>query len=141
MRSFRHQADNRREVYLNLVNSIETQLRQAYARKHEEEGLSQTALAEKLGVNRSVVHRRLSHQANVTAETIADMVWALGQCIKVEIYDPRDRPSNEFRVMPVSAPKGPIFAVMSGSPTSQVTTLSIPSSWPVVPAMQEGAVS
>lgn len=111
VRSFRHQSDNRREVYLNLINSIESQVRQAYARRHEEQGLTQSALAEKLGVDRSVIHRRLSRQTNVTAETVADMVWGLGHCIKVDIFDPEDRPSNEFRVVPQEIPKVTEFKV------------------------------
>jgi hypothetical protein len=35
----------------------------------------------------------------MTTETIADMVWALGQCIEVDIFDPFDRPSNAPRVV------------------------------------------
>jgi hypothetical protein len=36
----------------------------------------------------------------MTLETIADMVWGLGHCINVEIFDPKDRLSNEHRIVP-----------------------------------------
>jgi DNA-binding phage protein len=86
---------------LQLTGSIESQLRDAYARLHHEKGETQSSVAAKLGVDRSAVHRRLSGQTNMTVETMADMVWALGQCIKVEIFDPSDHPSNETRIVPV----------------------------------------
>lgn len=100
VRSFKRQPDNRRSVYLQLVGSIESQLRQAFAKRHEENGLTQAGLAEKIGVDRSAVHRRLSGRANMTAETIADMVWALGHCIRVEIFDPDAVASNRFMIIP-----------------------------------------
>ena len=38
--------------------------------------------------------RRLNGRTNMTIETIADMVWAGGGCIEVEIYDPAKRPDK-----------------------------------------------
>lgn len=104
MRSFKRQPDNRRSIYLQLAGSIEGQLRQAYAKGHDEQGVTQASLADKLGVDRSVVHRRLSGRTNMTIETIADMVWALGHCINVNIFDPHAVDSNEFRIEPENHP-------------------------------------
>jgi len=100
VRSFKRQPNNRRSIYLNLVGSIESQLRQAFAKRHEEEGLTQAALAERLGVDRSAVNRRLTGRVNMTEETIADMVWGLGHCINVVIYDPDEKETNEFHISP-----------------------------------------
>ena len=36
----------------------------------------------------------------MTVETIADMVWALGQCINVNIFDPSEVDSNDFKIEP-----------------------------------------
>jgi hypothetical protein len=80
--------DRRRKTYLGLASQIESQLREAYARKHAEGAATQSGLAKKLGINRSAVHHRLTGQTNMTIETIADMVWALDQAIQVRIYDP-----------------------------------------------------
>lgn len=40
-------------------------------------GLKQQEIAEKLGVNRSVVNKRLLGEANLTLRTIADLAWAM----------------------------------------------------------------
>lgn len=100
MHSSRHKPSNRRQAYLALVSKVEGGLRDAYARRYEAGVETQASLAEKLGVNRSVVNRRLSGRQNMTLETVADMAWALGHCVSVEIYDPADRPSNEPRIVP-----------------------------------------
>lgn len=88
MRSFRHKSDDKRSTYLGLAGSIESQLRQAYAKRHEQGRETQASLAEKLGVNRSAVNRRLLGHTNMTIETLANMVWALGYGVKIEIFDP-----------------------------------------------------
>ncbi len=120
MRSFRRKPDNRRAVYLQLVGSIDSQLREAYARLHHEGGETQSSVAAKLGVDRSAVNRRLSGQTNMTVETLADMVWALGQCIKVDIFDPADHPSNEARIVPAH----PANAVIS-EPEQVMKSMSV----------------
>lgn len=101
MRSFKHKPDNRRQVYLALASQIEGQLRDAYAKRHEEDSETQSSIAEKLGVDRSAVHRRLTGRVNMTIETLADMIWALRHCIKVEIFDPTETRSNGRHVIPL----------------------------------------
>ena len=95
----RREPSNRRKVYLNLSDSIESQLRDAYAKRHEARAETQISVGNKLGVGRSVVNRRLLGRTNMTIETLSDMVWALGQCIKVDIFNPYDKPSNEPRII------------------------------------------
>ena len=95
--SSRRRIDPRRRIYLSLAGQIEGQLRDAYARKHAAGLETQSSLAQKLGVNRSAVHHRLMGRTNMTIETIADMVWALGYAIRVRIYDPTiERRNDEF---------------------------------------------
>lgn len=88
MKSFRTKVNGRRAVYLALSGQIEGQLREAYGRKYSKGLITQSGLANKLGVNRSAINRRLVGKTNMTIETIADMVWGLDQAIKVTIYDP-----------------------------------------------------
>ena len=40
--------------------------------------MSQQAIAEKLGVNRSVINRLLRGTANLTLRTVGELAWALG---------------------------------------------------------------
>lgn len=100
MRSFRDRHSARKKVFLSLSGSIGSQLRDEFAKKNEKGLITQTSIAEKLGVNKSVVNRRLTGQVNMTEETLADMVWALGCCIKVEIFDPVDRPGLNHPLAP-----------------------------------------
>lgn len=111
---FRHRPDGRRRTFLNLVADIDRGLRSAFTKRAVERGETQASLAEKLGINRSVVHRRLTSKANLTIESIADLVWALGYAIRVEIYDPQaDDPArrnqtpiplNECGMVPLAGP-------------------------------------
>ena len=80
-------------MYLRLVGAIESQLRDAYARRHDE-GVTQSSLARKVGVGRAAINRRLTGRANLTIKTIADLVWALDHSIKVEIFDPQTQRSE-----------------------------------------------
>jgi transcriptional regulator with XRE-family HTH domain len=86
-------------MYLALIGSIESQLRAAYENRHAAGLDTQASVAEKLGVDRSVVNRRLLGHTNMTAETIADMAWALGQSVALKIFDPFQEPTNEAIVI------------------------------------------
>jgi hypothetical protein len=82
-------------MFLKLSHQIEGQLRDAYAEKNEAGVLNQSILAERLGVDRSVIHRRLTGKVNMTEETIADMVWGLEHDIEVRIFDPARTQTNQ----------------------------------------------
>jgi DNA-binding XRE family transcriptional regulator len=113
LRSFRiDRIDDRRKKYLSLAGVIESQLRDAYARRHEENGTTQADLARKLDVNRSAIHHRLTGQTNMTIETLADMLWALDYDINVEIFDPQECSRNHA-------------IIISGPQQSSVTGVSI----------------
>lgn len=117
MLSFLPNVDARRATYLNLVGSIELQLRDAYARLYESGTENQTTIANKLGVGRSVINRRLTGQNNMTIETLADMVWALDRAIKVDIYDPlAGRELNMF--LEIQTKSSPISTIDTITPTT-----------------------
>lgn len=94
MRSFRTKLSERRQAFISLAGQIEGQLRDAYAKRYEAGEINQTALAAKLDVDKSAIHRRLTGRTNMTVETLADMAWALGHKIKVDIFDPLERDTN-----------------------------------------------
>lgn len=91
-------------MFLALAGRVESELREAFARKHEADGLTQADLATKLDIDRAAVNRRLMGQSNMTLQTVADMCWALGQCIEIDIFDPQDRPTNQRRIQPAPTP-------------------------------------
>lgn len=53
-------------------------------------GMTQQQVAEKLGVDRSVINRRLSGKANLTARSIAEFAYAFDKDVIVEIRDKTD---------------------------------------------------
>ena len=107
MRSFQiNKVSARRATFLNLASQIGNQLREAYNRRHGADQETQSSVARKLGIGRSAVNRRLTGQINMTVETLADMVWALGYAIKVLIYDPKEARANHFAG--VSTEGGPV---------------------------------
>ena len=59
---------NRRQVFLALASSIESQLRDAYAKRHAAGLDNQTTLAEKVGVHRSAINKRLLGKTNMTED-------------------------------------------------------------------------
>lgn len=125
LRSFQKTPDNRRSIYLKLVSSIEGQLRDLYAQRHEEAGENQASVAKKLGVSRSVINRRLTGATNMTIHTLAEMIWALEGCIDVDIVPAETLTANKHRIVPQhgsrewTAPFG--NALTASSPTANPT--------------------
>ncbi len=69
MPSFRTKVSARRGAYLALSAQVERQLREAYARKFAAGEATQSSIADKLGIDRSAVHRRLTGRTNMTLES------------------------------------------------------------------------
>jgi|SRR5690242_13603283 hypothetical protein len=95
-------------MYLRLSSQIGSQLRDAYAKRHDAGRENQATLAKKLGVGRSAINKRLTGQVNMTEKTIAETVWALGHGITVTIFDPEDAlPTNFARMIPLDGAAHP----------------------------------
>ncbi|MGD1035895.1 MAG: hypothetical protein ABR878_01620 [Roseiarcus sp.] len=110
----REAPDARRSTFLSLSSQIEGQLRDLYDIRYNNGEATQSSIAEKLGVNRSVVHRRLSGYTNMTAETIADMVWALNGVISITIC------ASEVACANLATIKPQAISPVPSTPPSQV---------------------
>jgi hypothetical protein len=97
--SSRGMPDLRRQIFLGLASKVEGQLRDLYE-KRGREGVNQTMISKKLGCNKSLITRRLNGRSNMTIETLADMVWAGGGCVTIDIFDPKDRVGSNERLPP-----------------------------------------
>jgi DNA-directed RNA polymerase subunit N (RpoN/RPB10) len=123
LQSFRTKIEGRRQVYLNLAAQIEGQLRAAYDQKYKAGEATQSSLADKLGVNRSCIHRRLMGHTNMTTETIADMVWGLDFAVKVSIFDPANEHGLNLivgrpaQIVPTSPNRTPVSSTNSLPPS------------------------
>lgn len=67
-----------------------------------ESGKTQQQVAQELGVDRSVVNRRLKSNANLTARSMSDFAYVLGKDIEIRLVDP-------------VPPKGSNWAVTAGT--------------------------
>ncbi len=109
-------------MFLALTTSVESQLRDAYAKRHAGGLDNQTTIANRLGIDRSAINRRLLGRRNMTLETIADMAWALGQSISVRIFNPYEYPTNEKIVISEHAQSDGVVRAVS---TANDVVLSI----------------
>lgn len=95
MKSLRKTRDNRRDMFLGLAASVSAQLKDNYGELFSEGHISQSVIAERLGINRSAINRRLAGASNMRLETLSDLCWALGRSVRIEIFDPNEMRLNE----------------------------------------------
>jgi len=103
--------NNRRQMYLSLASSVQSQFREAYGARHENSLDNQVTLANKLGVGRSAVNKRLRGLMNYTLESISDLAWALGYAVIIKIFNPNEYATNEFYVRSEHASPPPVLPV------------------------------
>jgi DNA-binding phage protein len=86
--SFHFDIGSRARIAGRFLGRVRSELLKSLAQKKNEEGLSQQALAAKLGVHRSLINRQLSGEANLTLRSLADLAWAMGMEITFELKKP-----------------------------------------------------
>ena len=62
-----------------FIGAVRKALLKAALEEKQRSGVTQQAMAAKLGVNRSVINRLLRGEANLTLRTIGEIAWALGR--------------------------------------------------------------
>ena len=105
MPSYEYKIDERSRAGSRFITSVNNELRHALVTEKSERKLTQQAIADKLGVNRSVVNRRFMGLENMTARSIGELLWAIGwephfEARKIE----RNYGDNEF-IEPVANDK------------------------------------
>jgi transcriptional regulator with XRE-family HTH domain len=74
-----------------FIGRVRGELLRVLAEKKAKAGLPQQALAEKLGVKRSLINRQLSGEANLSLRSLADLAWAMDMEISFELKQPMAR--------------------------------------------------
>jgi transcriptional regulator with XRE-family HTH domain len=74
-----------------FIGRVRGELLRALAEKKAKAGLPQQALAEKLGIERSLINRQLSGEANLSLRSLADLAWAMDMEISFELKEPMAR--------------------------------------------------
>jgi transcriptional regulator with XRE-family HTH domain len=78
--SYRLKIDRRSLKAARFISKLQDEIQRALI----ESGMTQQEVAERLGVDRSVINRRLKGKANLTARSISDFAYALDQDVKME---------------------------------------------------------
>jgi ribosome-binding protein aMBF1 (putative translation factor) len=71
-----------------FIGRVRHELVRALSEKRAKERVTQQALAEKLGVHRSLINRQLSGEANLTLRSLADLAWAMDMDLVFELREP-----------------------------------------------------
>lgn len=124
MTSFRLEVDPKERATGRFFARVIDELQRAVAAEKRERKLTQQKIAEILGVNRSVVNRRISGKDNLTVKSLAETAWALGYEPRFELVE--SKPSAGSNIMfapPVATSSGnaPPSPVRCGVETSSAT--------------------
>jgi DNA-binding phage protein len=122
LRSFRTKVDPARQLVLAVLGSFDRGLRAAYAAEFTAGKTNKSRLAQKMGIHRSVIGRRLAGATNMTIETLAETVTALGWGVEPRFYRLADEQpsSNHYQYFdagsaPTAPPADEVAPPMSGS--------------------------
>lgn len=77
--SFELNVNPKDRVAGRFIAAVRRALLKAALEEKERSGVSQQSVANKLGVNRSVINRLLRGDANLTLRSVAEIAWALGR--------------------------------------------------------------
>jgi plasmid maintenance system antidote protein VapI len=71
-----------------FIGRVRGELLKALSLRKSEGELPQQVLAEKLGIQRSLINRQLAGEANLTLRSLADLAWAMDMEISFELKKP-----------------------------------------------------
>lgn len=122
-KSYQMRIDPRQAQQVRVISDVRHGLLDAFDEEHVAGGLTQQMLAERLGVNKSVVSKRLGGEVNLTLRSIADLAWAMGREIKFVISKPaKVVGKNEHRPTTFTGETGPATHMAQGTATDSNVT-------------------
>ncbi|MBY2993800.1 helix-turn-helix transcriptional regulator [Rhizobium leguminosarum] len=112
--SYRMQIDAKSKNAGRFVRRVQKELQTALSRS----GLRQQQVAERLGVDRSIINRRLSGHANLTLRSIADLAWAMDHHVEFSLK-PKTVVVTANEHPKIAAPTYMAPVIMQAAATSQ----------------------
>jgi hypothetical protein len=79
MPSFQITVKSSKRAAGRFVYSVRRALQKAYAEEQAKSGLTQTAMAQAIGVHRSVISRELRGKKDITMGRVGELAWAMGR--------------------------------------------------------------
>ena len=93
--SYKFKISPKRKLYAALIGDVHQELYDAFARRAKKDGLTKSALAEKLEINKSLVTRKLNRTSNLSIRSLAELAWALDYLPKFSMTALEDINSNQ----------------------------------------------
>ncbi|MDE1935922.1 XRE family transcriptional regulator [Bradyrhizobium sp.] len=127
MTSFHFAIGSRARHAGRFIGRVRGELLRALAQRKSEGSLPQQLLADKLGIERSLINRQLSGEANLSLRSLADLAWAMDMEISFELKRPaaeagQNHPlatstvsHGQIKYINGSARRGPGHAVPAGA--------------------------
>ncbi|MFC0239161.1 helix-turn-helix domain-containing protein [Rhodopseudomonas telluris] len=88
MTSFHFDIGSRAQRAGRLISRVRTELLRVLSEKKKAEGLTQQAIAKRLGVDRSQINRQLSGESNLTLRSLAEIAWAMNMEVSLQLQEP-----------------------------------------------------
>jgi DNA-binding phage protein len=108
MHSFEFDIGDRARKVSRFIFHVRHELQRALLAEKSARKVTQQSIAEKIGVNRSVINRQLMGEENLTLRSVADLAWALGWDLSFKLEKPEiqvgrnDWPRNTTSVLSTS---------------------------------------
>jgi transcriptional regulator with XRE-family HTH domain len=83
--SFHFEIGSRARHAGRFIGRVRGELLKALARRKTEGRVPQQALAEKLGIERSLINRQLAGESDISLRSLADLAWAMDMEISFEL--------------------------------------------------------
>ena len=101
MNSFMFDIGEKARKAARFIWHVRSELQRALIAEKATRKLTQQAIADQLGVNRSVINRQLMGEENLTLRSVAEIAWALGWEPVFELRKPPvSEGSNQVRQPP-----------------------------------------
>jgi ribosome-binding protein aMBF1 (putative translation factor) len=86
-----------------FVHAVRRSLQRTLMEERDKRGLTQSAIANAIGVHRSVINRELRGEKDITLGRVAELAWALGR--KAVLTFPERTSAAGQNIAPAAAPK------------------------------------
>ena len=87
MPSFQITISPHRRAAARFIANVRRELQRAFSEEKAKRGLNQSEIGRILGVHRTVIHRELRGDANLTLSRVAELAYALGKVPKFSLDD------------------------------------------------------
>lgn len=124
MTSFQIAISPNKRVAGRFVSKVRRALQRALVEEQAISGINQSAVAEAIGVHRSVVSRELNGRQDITLGRIAELAWAMGRGIDFQLVPLK----TEVGVNAPLIKPGALSTSFDGftAPTSACTSIKAP---------------